>query len=215
LSNILVGWHVRAYHACKPTDIGKYLRRGLLTLNSRVAAQELRRFIVRHKCQLPRLTPERLERALSKINAEQREGSIWLSLDDRGFITEGGHYLIYGSEYVAGVLAEAGGQEYVDVVKQEGIPTVFIVDLPLSLASGSDVEAFAELLLAEWAQGVARRSQASPHSGFSFELKANLAARHITGHYHPRRIQDPLDRFTWHTNPTTACPHCPSDAPDE
>jgi len=208
LSDILAVCQVRTYHACKPKELGSYLRRGLVTLNPEVAAKELRRLMGRHAGLMPLLTQGSLDKALSRIAAERREGSVWLGLDNRGLITDSGHYLIYGSEYVAGVLAEVGGQEYVGILKQEGIPTVFIVDLPLRLVSASDLTALAELLLAEWAQGIARGSLASPLSGFSFELKVNLPARHIVGHYHPRRIKDPLDRFAWHTNPTTKCPHC-------
>jgi hypothetical protein len=209
----LLTYRVRTFHACRPRDIRTYLRHGLRKLRLGEASRQLRRLIARHERLAALRDESALQTALARIEDSGREGWLYVGLDDRPLVEDAGHYLIYGSEYFAAVLAQAGGWWFQEVLKTEGVPTVLVVDLPLKLASDSDVEAFSNLLLVEWAKGTVRRRWAAPWEDFSFSLAADLPPDYLTDHYDPARIRDPLHHFCEYSAPSTTCAGCAKSPP--
>lgn len=208
LADRLGRWRVRTFHAGRPRDVEAYLTGGLRRLRGEQAFEQFAGLMARHK-QLATLRQEHvLRRALAEIEAEGRTGHTFVALDARELLDGAGHYLIYGSEYLAGVLVQAGGCPCQDVLKREGIPTIFVIDLPVALMRRPDVRQFSRFLLSRWAANVACRRKAAPIEDFTFDLTCDVPAQCITSHHHPAVVRDPLHRFELYHNPFTTCPAC-------
>ena len=208
LADALHGWRVRTYHACRPRDVLTYLNAGLRCLRAEEAIQDLRRLVDLHP-QLSVLRDDNaLAAALARVEIDGRTGRVFVGLDDRGLVEGAGHYLIYGSEYLSAVLAQAGGCYFQNVLKIEGIPTVFVIDLPISLMRQSDLRDFARLLLSRWATNLVTGRRTAPDEDYSFDIRCDVPSTCIVGHYHPARIRDPLNRLEPYVSPATSCPAC-------
>jgi hypothetical protein len=119
-----------------------------------------------------------------------------------------GHYLIYGGEYLSAVLARAGDCHFRNLLKGEGIPTVFVIDVPISLLRQSDPREFARLLLAQWARNIVDDQRRPPHEDCTFDIPCDVPPRFIVGHYHPARIRDPLHQNELYISPAVSCTGC-------
>jgi hypothetical protein len=204
----LSSWRIRTFHACRPRNVADYLSRGLRCLRADDAIAELRRLISIHD-RLARLRDEStLSTAVQAVGTDLREGRVFVGIDDRDLLDGAGHYLIYGSEYISAVLVRAGDFWFQDVLKLEGIPTVFVVDVPVSLLRGRDTRDFARLLLARWATNIARRRTVAPPEDFTFDIPRDIPPECIAGHHHPARIRDPLHQLELYRSATTLCPAC-------
>lgn len=208
LTDSLLGFRVRTYHACRPRNVLDCLNLGLRCLQAEEARSELRSLVYRHD-RLARLRDEAaFAAALARVETEGRTERVFVGLDDRDLLEDAGHYLIYGSEYISAVLVQAGDCYFQDVLKLEGTPTVFVVDLPISLMRRSDVRAFAKLLLSQWGKNVVARRKTAPPEDCSFDVPCDVPSGCIAGHYHPARIRDPLHQFEVYLSPTASCPAC-------
>lgn len=208
LADSLLGFRVRTYHACRPRNVVEYLTLGLRCLRAEEARSELRSLVYRHD-RLARLREEAaFAAALARVETEGRSARVFVGLDDRDLLEGAGHYLIYGSEYLSAVLVQAGGCYFQDVLKLEGIPTVFVIDSPISLMRRSDVRAFARLLLSQWGKNVVAGRKTAPPEDYSFDVRRDVPAGCIAGHYHPARIRDPLHQLEVYVCPAVSCPAC-------
>jgi hypothetical protein len=208
LADRLGRWRVRTFHAGRPRDVEAYLTGGLRRLRGEEAFEQLAQLIVGHEQLAPLRDEAILRRALVEIEAEGRTGHTFVALDVRELLDGAGHYLIYGSEYLSGILVQAGGCRCQDVLKLEGIPTIFVIDLPVALMRRADVRQFSRFLLSHWAVNVACRRKAAPMVDFTFDLTCDVPAQCITSHHHPALVRDPLHRFEPYQNPFTTCPAC-------
>jgi hypothetical protein len=205
LAERLNGYRVRVFHACRPRDIESYYLHGLRYLRPEDAVLQLRVLVDRYD-ELVLLRDEaRLNAALRQIESNHRGGWLYVGLDDRDLLKGAGHYLIYGSEYLYGILAYCG-ISCQQALTREGIPTVFVLDAPVSLFSKSDMLQFARQLLAQWARNIAHRHCSAPEVDFTFALQCDIPPACIAGHYHPPRISDPLNYSVPHLNPRRSCP---------
>ena len=132
LADLLFGFRVRTYHACRPRNALEYLNLGLRCLQAEEARSELRRLVYRHD-RLACLRDEAVfAAALARVEMECRTERVFVGLDDRDLLEGAGHYLIYGSEYLLAVLVQAGDCYFQDVLKLEVTPTVTAPQLALS-----------------------------------------------------------------------------------
>jgi hypothetical protein len=207
LADRLLSFRVRLFHACRPRDVESYFAGGLRCLRPEEALVFVRELIERFEELAPLRNEARLLAEVDRLAEEKRGGLLYLGLDDRDLLDGAGHYLIYGSEYVSGILA-TGGLAFQQVLTREGIPTVFVVDVPAPMFSAADLKQFANLLLARWAQNMVRRRRSAPEEDFTFELRCDIPPSCIVGHYHPRRINDPLNVFKPYRVSAHNCPRC-------
>ena len=208
LADALLGWRVRTYHACRPRDVLTYLNFGLRCLRPEEAIQEFRRIVNLHERLSVLRDDVALASVLARVETDYRTGRVFVGLDDRDLLEGAGHYLIYGGEYLSALLGQAGGLDFQSVLKLEGIPTVFVIDLPSSLIRQSDLREFARLLLSQWAKNLVSRRPIAPEEDFSFDVRCDIPALCIVDHHHPNRILDPLNRFEPYISPAVSCPAC-------
>lgn len=181
---------VLAYHACRPTDVKAYYRDGLRVANHEIL-NEIARNIFRTN-EFPEITDQLFQDAVAKASDIDNLRS-YLSLDDQDFLTDSGHYLIYGSEHICGIAAnlmQSSAPDYRQVLKRFGQPTVFKLFLRFELIEERDLNELCIVLSKN--TEIAKRGKTLPPIDFTFSIKQNLPAESIIGHYHPNKIEDPL-----------------------
>lgn len=182
---------VLAYHACRPRDISAYQKDGIVPLDKEAVNDHARRVFG----EMPGLTAELIEDAIKKVaspdDTDLRSGRIFLGLDERWLCDPCGHYLLYGSEYLAAIavnIAHPSGKDVRQHLKTEGTPTMFVCDIPCELISNGDMEELASKLLARQLRPVTERES---HFEFTIELGQVLPPDCIISHYCPKDIRDP------------------------
>ena len=120
---------------------------------------------------------------------------VYLALDDRDFVRCGGHYLIYGSEYILSIAAgleKVFNRNYRHYLKQFGIPTIFELSIPIEWLSLAERRALACYL---------GRAVADDSCGelidFTVTLKHEVPAEYVVGMSHPPVIP-PYSPFLAH-----------------
>ena len=194
---------VRLFHGCRPVDVTSYYTCGLKPLDCTHAnAAAYTTFLSGAS---PELTRADVDAAIAEVGPDLREGRVYFCFDGRELVEYCGHYLIYGSEYLCAVGAslmrlhqrrDGWSPDYREALKRVGIPTLFVVDLPLILLRRSAIREIAEALLAgvDLTQGVADGAlQEAPADRSGFWTDQVVPTAHIAGHTHPECIPD------WHT----------------
>lgn len=115
--------HIRAYHACRPVSIQKYLINGIQVIDR---AQLLKESLLRIK--LDFIDEKEIKK---KFNESWKElgdihKRVWLQINKKELLTYSGHYLIYGSEFINALATELGCKSS---LKKVGIPTIFHCDI--------------------------------------------------------------------------------------
>lgn len=117
--------HIRAYHACRPIDIESYMINGIKAIGRKLALEDaLKRIKAAY------ITEDDIKKMFNKEwkNVDVSDKKVWLAVNREILITDSGHYLIYGSEFTNMLSMELGCR---DMLKNIGIPTIFICDVPL------------------------------------------------------------------------------------
>lgn len=202
LSDALSFATVRTYHGCRAEDVGSYLRAGIVRNDPRVLADEVRR-LVREDDGLAFLRPC-IEQLLQEFDSTERDtGKLYVVLDDRELVDGGGHYLLYGSEWMQCIL----GWGAHDTLRRRGYPTIFTVDLPLSMTHSHDREQLASVLLQEWTRIKANKPDWVPELDFTFFLRDDIPSALIVSHRHPSEVRDPFHGVMRRVERRT-CPSC-------
>lgn len=183
---------VFTYHACRPTDINSYYNNGILPLSLPKAQKQFREMFRQYASE------EAIETAIAEASTETRDGVVHVVLDDRIFIEDCGHYLIYGGEYQnCLVISLPGASEYTrDLLKKSGRATVFVCLLPFSKLR-KDLKHLVPLLLADHFYRVAHGRKDVNLIDFTLFMKRKIPSRAIVKHYSPVRIRDPFKRLVW------------------
>jgi hypothetical protein len=109
-------------------------------------------------------------------------------MDDRALTNGGGHYLLYGSEWIQCVL----GFEAREPLRRRGVPTILSVNLPLRIVTLHERQQLAEALLQEWTRIKVNRPNWAPELDFTFCVLEDISDAMIVDHFHPEVICDPL-----------------------
>ncbi|OYQ36803.1 hypothetical protein CHU95_03260 [Niveispirillum lacus] len=192
---------VETHHGCLTADAGTYLRLGLLRNDPDRLEEEVRR-MVREEDAFARFRPDIEARIARNPHRNGDAGRLYLALDDRALVEKAGHYLIYGSEWVVGVLGAC------EELRGRGTPTLVKVRLPLSAASEYDRRELAEALLQEWTRIKVNRPNDVPVTTLDFILRADVPPAWVTGHSHPERVRDTLLHLGFRHYPDAACREC-------
>lgn len=184
---------IRACHATRTAEVDRYYHEGLRPLDpneaqSRAAAHFL-------GGDFPELRPADLERAAREVGSGLRAGCVFFEANEQALISDAGHYLLYGGEYVTAIAAHLrGARDYRQALKAVGAPTMFVCDVPLRAIGGHTLLEFAgtalEMMFEALQQGRSYRPDA--HRGAGFCIREILPPSCIVGHYHPARIRDPF-----------------------
>lgn len=184
---------VRAYHGCRPESVDTYYAHGLRTLSPAWAISLAReRFSVQSH---PELSTAEVDEAIASIGFDTIEGRVYFCFDDRELLSSCGHYIIYGSEFICGVAAQLRGRtgrDYQSSLKRFGIPTILKCDIPITMLACDTLLEIADELISGLTFLNSGPADAFPQSLLAFSVKAAVPARAIVGHWHPKRIRDPL-----------------------
>lgn len=122
--------HIRAYHACRPLSIQKYLSEGIQVLSREQALNEALARI--HSSYVSESDVKKQFNA----NWKDSESEVFLNVNKQELLTASSHYLIYGSEFLNRLAMELGCR---GSLKEAGIPTIFYCDVPIEDIKPSDI----------------------------------------------------------------------------
>ncbi len=193
---------VRTFHGCRPTNIESYYKNGIRVHRRAELAAQVHALVMSDD-RLKWMRNQIYER-IEKFDSVIDEGATYLVLDDRPLIHDSGHYLIYGSEWIACVLGEGNRQPLLE----RGIPTLIEVELPLNTNPDQGNEDIAKHMLTAWVRYVAHRPAEPVRVDFSFKLQHGVPASMIVGHSHPAEIRDPWDKRRIYRVNSSLCPMC-------
>lgn len=190
---------VKVFHGCRPDNVESYYSNGLLPLDAEMGKRIAMRIFLSDR--FPELSEQDIENAAERVTGEWRHGRLYVSLDDRFLLKEGGHYLIYGSEYICAIAAnlqsiQGTDYDYQQHLRQKGRPTVFVCQLPIDQITLSDRKGLVAALVGEIASDPSFKRGKSFPIDVSFLLKSKLEPTCILSHRHPRTILDPLRQMT-------------------
>ncbi|NCC61025.1 MAG: hypothetical protein EOM12_08795 [Verrucomicrobiae bacterium] len=179
--------HIRAYHACRPQNVGSYLNEGVKPFD-----RERMHSIA---SDLFGLSTDEVVK--SEGDLETFDGRAYFNLFKKELLKHSGHYLVWGSEYLlkmAVELDQSNDGKYHNVLLRTGIPTIFTCDIPISMLKQEEAEDIS-------------RSYSKNHEDLSCWLFQPLPPEYIVGHDHPREMFDPI-RWRKYINSQFTCPYC-------
>ncbi len=199
---------IRMFHACKPENVGDYFSDGFKTLDVNANDKKARELFLSSR--FHGITSEDFNVAVKELQRQQRQNKLYFCLDDENLIAFAAHYLIYGSEYLTGiasVLSRKTGTDTLAVLRDIGIPTVFICDIPYALIpkprfTSLVIETIIRSLNDSYMSG-----NKKPSIDFTFEFNRLIPNSVIVSHYHPSRINDRLAGGIYESKQLT-CPFC-------
>lgn len=185
---------VRAYHAGCPRDVSSYYEKGLIPLDPAAAAATFKSHFL--SGDFPELNEADLDAVVRETSLKTIEGRVYFDLDERFLIEHCGHYLLYGSEYAVGLAASlcgAGTRDYRKSLKNIGVPTMFICDVPWGLISDGTRSSLTRTFTAEMFRHLKTPSYRPTMITFGFSIRRRLPPSYIVGHYHPVSVKDPIE----------------------
>ena len=187
---------IRTCHATRTNDVDEFYRRGICRLDEAVAVQKLRELLVSES--RPTLDENRFQEALDDVGFDLRSGRVYFSANENMIIEYCAHYLLYGGEHAQAVSTRVWPRyAALEHLKTIGQPTLFICDVPLSLIGDGGLTPYAATALS-WFLG---EKLSDPIVGDYGEealcIHADLPPDAILGHYHPKRVRDPLNGLVW------------------
>jgi len=190
---------VRCYHCCRPPDVRSYLKNGIMPLRIQSAIEFARRVFVFESTQP--VTEEVFNSAVNEVETDTRDGISYFGIDDRTLLRDGGHYLLYGSEYVCGIAAtltrfQFGAYDYRQLLKNYGIPTVFTCNIPFQLIREGTLLELSRVIICDLF-GPESEDPFVREIDFTISISSPLGPQYIAGYYHPTRIHDPFTDKLW------------------
>ena len=189
---------IRVFHACRPDDVASYYEVGLLCGDKIALIERFRTIFLNGD--FPEITEEMLQRSIQEqVRYSDEGGILYLALDDKWMISYCGHYLIYGSEYLGGLVTQMPTknlERYRAALRKRGKPTFLEINLPSTPDYGVTDEVILALLdemLKEWACRTCEPNSESSMLDFTICSSKQIPAENIFSHYYPRRIRDPLN----------------------
>lgn len=188
---------LRAVHGTRTENVASFYRDGLIPLvPEQIHAQAREIFL---GGQYPELSENALQAAIATVGADRRERRVFFEANEEMLIEQAGHYMLYGSEYLTAIAAHLGGsQDYRQVLKKRGQPTLFVCDVPLGLIGEGTLQEFAgealEMVFQELLDGSDFARDRWRGAGFC--IHEPLSANNLVGHYHPSIPRDPLSGWS-------------------
>jgi hypothetical protein len=174
------------FHGCRPTNLESYYTEGFKIANIDELNEIARAML--HASQYPEITEAIFDEAIAGAS-RYHDKHLFFVIDEREI---SGHYLIYGSEHIAGIAAlihRAAGIDCKYILKRSGTPTVFRIALSRALIPNKLIEALASDIRAiVWDE---RRREGPPRFDWSFILREPVPYGHVIDHVHPESIPDP------------------------
>ncbi|MAZ69785.1 hypothetical protein [Porticoccus sp.] len=182
---------LRVYHGARAENLTSYYEKGLIPLNPDTMHERARNIFL--SGQYPELTEELLEKAIAAVGHEYRGGRVYFEANEKLLINQCGHYMLYGSEYLACIAVNLPSRNYQSDLKKIGRPVMLVCDVPIEMISGSVMLELAGWCLQMIFENLLFGEVEDDEPGlFGFCIHRALPSQCIVGHYHPVAIRDPL-----------------------
>lgn len=145
----------RMFHATRTHDLALYYENGLRFMTNRDIEDRARSIFLNGS--FPMVTEETLSAAIADINdghfpyRSDLTPRTYFCADEAAFTTEWGgcgHYLDFGSEYLFSLGGRlVGNRQAKEALRAIGSPTLFVIDIPMSLVSRSTILEFSGKIL--------------------------------------------------------------------
>jgi hypothetical protein len=178
------------FHGCRPLNVDAYYSEGLKPSNLDLLNDFARRIFL--SGEFPEISETNFSSTVQSMTRLD-QGKAYVVLDEQELIQSCGHYMIYGSEHLCGIAASLSrgiSQDYRQVLKRFGIPTVFKIAIPTREINQSDLEELAEEIRENFWD--LRTELTPPLLNWTFTLETPVPPRQILDHNHPAEIPDPL-----------------------
>lgn len=208
--------HIRLYHACKPSDIESYYTKGIQPLHIEYIKNIA--YNIFHSDSFPEIKDIDIDGAIQKIQSVTHEGIIYFALDKRDLVQYCGHYLIYGSEFILGIANELRrkyGKDYSKLLKDTGIPTVLICDIPIDTLSKVYINDLNKKINNNKNKSGDSKYHDAPVIDFSIPIGQGINPNCIVSHYHPSTIPDPIDYNKIYKTDVNKCSRCSKEVSHE
>ncbi len=139
----------------------------------------------------PAVTEPMLTDAVTEIVPSRDNGLVYLAVDERHLLRFCGHYMVYGSEALAGIAARLTrrvGWNVQRLLCKSGTPTMLIVDVPCSYIS-SEIPELKKRIFEELHNPP---GEEPTEIDFTFAVRSVIPPTAIVGYYSLIRVHDPL-----------------------
>ena len=195
---------ITAVHGTRLSDPGLLHREGISPSGWSRRERLLEETIARRN--LPEVAASSLRAELTRRRAKDNDidtGKWFAMLDSRVLVQHRGHYVLLGSEWLAGLLCQCGVPW-----KAEVYPTVYSLAVPLGAIPDYSTDALAKDLVREWVRLKTLQRRTIRELDHTLILHTPLPSDCVVSHYHPSRILNPHRGFSRVRNTRTVCPAC-------
>ena len=186
----------RMFHATRTNDLAPYYENGLRFMSNGNIEDRARSIFLNGK--FAQSNEENLSAAISELNDSEYsyrsdlKPRAYCCADEADFTTEWGgcgHYLDFGSEYLFNLgIRLTTRSEAKQALRSISSPTLFVIDVPMSLMSRSTVMDFSgnilEYLFCSLSDALESHAL-SPGAGTGIILRHEIPADAFVGHFHP------------------------------
>jgi hypothetical protein len=198
---------VKAFHGCRPIEMASYYNDGLLGQDGRHVETTFRNLYAD-------VPGDVLQRAIDGLRerGEQEHGKIYFVCTEEELVTQCGHYLIQGSEYLMSLAAalcrhHTTGEDFRMRLRDFGIPTIIEVNIPIELIPDWNLREMAQVMISAWGKQILNLEDDGEPRMYVI-LNQDLPAKYIVNHSHPREIRDPHVAYSTYRPPVTVCEWC-------
>lgn len=151
------------------------------------------------------------------VERSRDKGVTFTCIDDRPLIEDNTHYAMYGSEWIiahlinltANVDVGVSQIDVYDALRDYGVPTILIIDLPLRYLDDYERRILVrDELLPEWVgEFLLGWTDTSEGQGCPI-VRRKIPAKHVVDHYHPRILKDAFNNLIPRSGWAATCAHC-------
>lgn len=186
--------HILTYHACRPIDIKSYYINGLQKISFESLQNRFREIYLSKT--FPEVSETDIIDAILSLSESYSRNELYVTLDDREFISYCGHYLIYGSEYLSCLalgLKPESNYDYRSHLRTIGIPTIYKIKLPINMVHDDDLRCLYNDGIRHWIYNYLHNRLQSSSIDFTFLITDKIPPEYVIDHWHPKKIRDWLN----------------------
>jgi hypothetical protein len=186
--------HILTFHASRPVDVKSYYMNGLQKISFESLQNRFREIYLNGT--FPEISETDIVDAIQSLSEDYSRNELYVTLDDREFISDCGHYLIYGSEYLSCLalrLKPESKYDYRSHLRTIGIPTIYKIKIPISMVHDDDLRCLYNVGVRHWIYNYLHKRSQSSSIDFTFLITDNIPAENVIDHWHPTKIRDWLN----------------------
>jgi len=180
--------HIRGYHGYRPISIESYYNSGFLPPDVNEMLKKTLSILGGNG-----ILENQIVSMFYEMWNNYPDKGIYFTLSKKELLEKCGHYLIYGSELICSIARQFGLDA---VIKSQGTPTLFTVDIPINQIDFTTGDI--ELLYLYVEEN--NSCTTPPAVNYGFPVYGLIEQNLIMAHEHPKKIHDPLNWGTYYTH---------------